>query len=58
MSTSHIIDRRHAAPVLPASDLRPGERFLDQTTGRLVTFTGALPEHIDPNDLVNLEARA
>jgi len=33
MSTA-ILDRRHAAPVLPAADLAPGDRFTDPATGQ------------------------
>ena len=55
MSTSHTIDRRHRYPVIPASDLSLGEQFLNQNTGRIETFTGSLPDGIDPCDFVNVE---
>lgn len=70
MSTSHtILDRRHSAPVVPAADLRSGDTFLDQDTGRHLTVVtagivddtvqvwchGRRLVHLDPSQLVNLE---
>jgi hypothetical protein len=35
MSTSAtIINRRHANPVVPPDEIRPGERFIDPSTGQ------------------------
>jgi hypothetical protein len=72
MSTSHtIIDRRHAAPAIPAVNLREGDTFLDQSTGRYFTVDtagtnaegdtvvrcGRLLLTIDSSQLVNLEGK-
>ena len=57
MSTSHtILDRRHRHPVVPASDLRIGDVFLNPYTGRTETFAGSLDDTFDLAQLVNLEA--